>query len=223
MNSYFEQTFKQTVPLRAQIIRIFQAVEVMIVLLGIVGTAFILNKHSSESTWYEVGSKMGIASLFMFILTILPGMLRRFDQQKYLRQLLMLFRRHLGIMTYLLAASHSMLTSVAFRFSSADPSAVPIAQFELFGMIASNLMLLLFFTSNDRSVKWLGAWWKRLHKLVYVIGWLIATHIILQDVALKKLGLLSVIIVCVMVAEMVSFGVEARRKMIAKRAAELEG
>ena len=52
------------------------------------------------------------------------------------------------------------------------------------GFLALLLTLFLLVTSNDWAVKKMGKWWKRLHRLVYVIFVLVVVHVI----ALKIIG-----------------------------------
>jgi DMSO/TMAO reductase YedYZ heme-binding membrane subunit len=44
---------------------------------------------------------------------------------------------------------------------------IPFFLFEIFGILALFVSFLLFATSNDISMKKLGVWWYRLHRLVY--------------------------------------------------------
>ncbi|MEL6380801.1 MAG: ferric reductase-like transmembrane domain-containing protein, partial [Pseudomonadota bacterium] len=46
------------------------------------------------------------------------------------------------------------------------------------GMAAFALMIPLAFTSNNRSVRWLGPVWRRLHLLTYPVAILAAVHFI---------------------------------------------
>ena len=109
--------------------------------------------------------------------------------------LLLIFRRQFGITMFLFAALHGLTVSVMpkivnnalFRFSV----------FELYGLSALILLLLLFLTSNDFSQNRLGKSWYLLHRLVYLIMWLILIH-----VALQRLSYWSVLASILVVAEM---------------------
>jgi DMSO/TMAO reductase YedYZ heme-binding membrane subunit len=41
----------------------------------------------------------------------------------------------------------------------------------------------MFLTSNNLSVKRLGKWWKRLHRVVYIVVWLLVLHTGLQRIS----------------------------------------
>jgi len=105
----------------------------------------------------------------------------------------MLFRRHLGIMTFVFAMIHWCLEGV---FPTVFAKQEPLqATFIVFGFIAFILMAILFFTSNDWSVRMLGKWWGRLHSLVYIIAWLIFCHLILLGMSFQMviIGLLAIL------------------------------
>ena len=48
------------------------------------------------------------------------------------------------------------------------------------GFIAFVMLLLLFITSNDLSIRLLGDWWTRIHWLSYLIMWVVLIHVMLQ-------------------------------------------
>jgi sulfoxide reductase heme-binding subunit YedZ len=88
-------------------------------------------------------------------------------------------RRDFGVATFAYAAGH--LGAYLVR-KAADPILIWNEGIEpglLTGWIALVMLLLLALTSNDASVRWLKAGWKRLHLLVYPAALLTAAHWIL--------------------------------------------
>ncbi len=139
------------------------------------------------SAFFQYQSLSGIfgeAAVVFFILSLLPGITRRFGIRHPLIQILMLFRRQTGLTMFFLAAFHGLV----YRFFSVivegwSPTTV-IALYETFGTIT--LFILLFpmaITSNDWSVQHLGAGWKKLHMLGYLAAWTIFFHLALIEVS----------------------------------------
>jgi sulfoxide reductase heme-binding subunit YedZ len=88
-------------------------------------------------------------------------------------------RRDLGVATFGYAAGH--LGAYLAR-KSPDPGLIWAEGAEpglLTGWIAFVVLLALALTSNDASVRWLKAGWKRLHLLVHAAAILTAAHWIL--------------------------------------------
>ena len=124
----------------------------------------------------------GKISLVVFCLVMIPGIARRFGIRHKLIFPLMIYRRYLGIAMFLLAVFHTTVVRFAsfmeegWRFKN-------LLWFEISGLAAVFFLFFLFLTSNDFSVKHLGFWWHRLHKLIYIIMWLILFHIGLQRIS----------------------------------------
>lgn len=102
-------------------------------------------------------------------------------------------RRHLGVMTFLVALAHGVLSIGYFHgFGTLNPlvsllttttrgSGVP---FELLGLAALGVLLLLAATSHDFWLRNLGsAWWKALHMLVYAAYALLVAHVVFGALA----------------------------------------
>jgi methionine sulfoxide reductase heme-binding subunit len=87
-------------------------------------------------------------------------------------------RRDFGVATFGYAAGHLG----AYLIRKTDPALIWSEGVEpglLTGWIALVMLLALALTSNDASVRWLRAGWKRLHLLVYAAAILTAAHWIL--------------------------------------------
>lgn len=179
MIQLLQQLNRQIIPHRKAIISLFVVAEWVIFILTAVGFYSVFTgTNNTAIVWYDVGVKAGELGLYVFFVTITAGILRRFGILQPIQQLLMLFRRHLGIVTYLLGLMHWVLVRIAF---AAKQGVIPtLAPFELASFFAIQIMFALFVTSNDWSVKHLGVWWKRLHKLIYLVAWLLFFHVALQ-------------------------------------------
>ncbi|MCA9382233.1 ferric reductase-like transmembrane domain-containing protein, partial [Candidatus Dojkabacteria bacterium] len=121
----------------------------------------------------------GILSLFMLLVALTPGTLRRFHVNGKFANLLMIYRRNFGIFTYLFVVTHE-LTYLSGSLNLGPDLFLKAPTFVKFGMVASFLLLPLFLTSNDYAVRVLKQWWKRLHKLVYLVIVLVYLHLLFQ-------------------------------------------
>jgi nitrite reductase/ring-hydroxylating ferredoxin subunit/DMSO/TMAO reductase YedYZ heme-binding membrane subunit len=127
---------------------------------------------------------LGICAFLMLTAILLIGPLarlsRRFNPWLY-------NRRHLGVMTFFVAAAHAVLTLVWYHgsgplnplvslFVSNDgPPGIP---FEMFGLGALAILLVMAATSHDYWLNNLSApVWKALHMLVYAAYALLLAHI----------------------------------------------
>jgi sulfoxide reductase heme-binding subunit YedZ len=87
-------------------------------------------------------------------------------------------RRDVGVASFGYAAGHLG----AYLLRKADAALIWKEGIEpglLVGWIAFAILLALALTSNDASVRWLRAGWKRLHLLVYPAAALVAAHWVL--------------------------------------------
>lgn len=154
---------------------------------------------SGVAGWIDAGVWAGRAAVSVLAVVLLPGILGRFGIQIKVTRVITFYRRQLGITTFLLSFTHGMLVRVIGRLAAGEFPFATRPLFELFGTLALSLLFFLFITSNDMSVKSLGHWWKRLHRLVYVIVWFILFHTILQRVSVW-----SITIGAVSILELVS-------------------
>jgi methionine sulfoxide reductase heme-binding subunit len=122
---------------------------------------------------------LGIWALRFLILVLCVSPLRRFAGINLLR-----YRRSLGVVTFIYAALHLTVwvtLDLAFRWGEIGEALVK-RPFIIVGMIAFLVMLPLAVTSNNMSVRRLGAvLWQRLHKLTYAAAALGALHFILLN------------------------------------------
>ena len=149
-----------------------------VLLLGSYATA-VHNPYAIA--FYDFARDCGEYAIVLFILVSIPGIARRFQFQHKLIMLVMMFRRQLGILTYMFVLIHSMILRIVPWLMKEYP-VLPMEIFILCGICANALLFLLFITSNDWSVKKLGDWWGKIHDLMYVIVWCIFAHVALQSI-----------------------------------------
>lgn len=152
-------------------------------------TLFVSIVAADPLLMYELGKEGGHWSLRIFWIVITPGILKRFKVSGLLQDVqivLMRSRRRLGILMFSLAVMHSTFKRAYFMFQSGEiPALSSISRFELAGLTAFTLLIPLFLTSNNFSVKLLKKNWKRLHALIYPALVFIALHMLWQGLVLE--------------------------------------
>lgn len=130
---------------------------------------------------------LGVTAIVLLHLILCIGPLARLDR----RWLPILYnRRHLGVMMATLALGHAIFALIQFHAlgdvnpfvslltGSADLRHVSAFPFEIAGMLALILLLLMATTSHDFWLSMLGpASWKALHMLVYLAYALLLVHV----------------------------------------------
>lgn len=117
----------------------------------------------------------GITALILLVagLTITP--LRRFAGLNLLK-----YRRAIGLTAFLFVVCHLMVWAVLDQGSWSRIWADLIKRpYITVGMAAVVLAMPLALTSNNASVRRLGAGWRRLHKLTYPVVLLSAVHFVM--------------------------------------------
>ncbi len=125
--------------------------------------------------------KAGEYATLFFVLVSIPGIARRFRFSHKLIMIISMYRRQLGVLTYLLILMHALI----LRIIPWVTTQIPLT-FELFvaaGSLANMALFALFITSNDWSVKTLREWWGKIHTLIYVAVWFIFLHLAIQGVS----------------------------------------
>jgi DMSO/TMAO reductase YedYZ heme-binding membrane subunit len=154
----------------------------------------------------EYGKNMGTLSLILFIITLIPSMIRRFGLAKEFSLLIKFtlpVRRQFGILMFITAFTHYLSMKVIPTLQFKLPPSLPI--YQAFGLAALILSLALFITSNNWSTRKLKSNWKKLHRLTYIIGWLIFGHVLLISLNSEEaLSIQAIAIGVVMILEMAS-------------------
>lgn len=162
---------------KSTIIRLFW----LAVVLVLTSFVFLAATPSTQIYWDSIGRLAGKKAALFFLAALTPGILKRFAVRGLLQDaqiILMAFRRQLGIAMYLSALVHSSLIyNLAFFLNGLVPKPENLQQ--LLGTLGLTLTLPLFLTSNNFSQKHLKRFWDILHKLVYLILWLIFGHLLL--------------------------------------------
>lgn len=137
---------------------------------------------------YQLGLYSGRVSLILYLLTLLPGICRRFRLKHLLVSLLTLYRRQVGIVMYIFVILHALLF---VQFSLKIPA------FRIFGILAFLILAPLFITSNTYSVKKLKQTWKKVHQLTYPALGLIFLHTALIRWSIFSVATLTTLILLV--------------------------
>jgi DMSO/TMAO reductase YedYZ heme-binding membrane subunit len=218
--SWLQQIQRFLAPRQKTVIRWFLVVEIGMVLFGaLVSYVVIIDPIRFAPLMSQAGGKLGQIAVLLFCLTLLPGIFNRLQWNTPLTapviSLLTLFRRHVGILTFLTAAVHQLFNSIIpnfIYFGSILPT-LPIPTFQLFGSLSWLILLPVWLTSNDTSQRLLGKKWKTLQRLTYIAIWFIFIHVSLQGKSL------AIIIAITAILEVASWVVAKRRKSIEMRKA----
>ena len=169
-----------------QIIPLFKYLYFAIIIYLIFGTNSYISKGAVDQFFYTIGVFFGRTALTLLGIVVLPGILGRFDVQIKVTRIITLFRRQLGILVFVLAFSHYQLVRGISIYTGQIPL-FPRPIFEIMGTSALFLLFFMFLTSNNFSQKKLGKNWKRLHRVVYLILWLLVLHTGLQRISIWSL------------------------------------
>lgn len=117
--------------------------------------------------------------------------------RRYLGINLLKFRRAIGLITFYYVALHLLVWLVLdVQILGQIWADILKRPYITIGMGAFALMIPLALTSNNRAVRYLGARWRKLHKLTYVIALMGALHFIMlsRGLQLEPLMYLAVIL-----------------------------
>lgn len=146
--------------------------------------AAFTRSDSYFSIYYDWGLTFGRSAIVFLGVAVLPGILGRFGINWQVTRIITFFRRQVGITVFLLAFSHYSVIRNLPVLSGQVPFVFPYSLFEMFGFTAFCILFLMYITSNNWSMAKLGPWWKRLHRFVYVVLWLLVLHTALQRISL---------------------------------------
>ncbi|MFS8159386.1 MAG: ferric reductase-like transmembrane domain-containing protein [Candidatus Roizmanbacteria bacterium] len=134
--------------------------------------------------WGYFAPKMGIVAIVLLWIVVLPGIFKRFRVKGLLQKvqiILMKSRRRIGVSMFLCALIHYSWMKLFIYIDYGLPKLSDIPVFELFGLTALLLLLPLFITSNNYSVRLLKSNWDRVHLLIYGAMWFAAFHTSFND------------------------------------------
>ncbi len=179
-DSLITSFFRQAIHHKPEIMKGFKVLYVLIVFLLMLA-AYMTSQNLSRSLVYEVGTLSGTIAGYLFCLSIAPGILRRFGMRGMFVSFLMSIRREVGISMFAFSFLHYAAIRLFPIVFGGEPLIVPPPLFELLGVASLYSLAPIFITSNNWSVKTMGAWWRRLHAMVYFIVWLLFAHVALQE------------------------------------------
>lgn len=170
--------FQQILARKSHIINLFMLFNCLLGIFILIGSILVYTQSAYAELLYEIGEQAGKAAVIAYSLTLIPGIVRRFGAKLQIATIITLFRRYIGIATYLFALMHANFV-VFINLLRSNNISLHLPLYQIMGVVALELLLLLFLTSNNFSVKKLGVWWKKIHSLTYVIGWFILIHLAL--------------------------------------------
>jgi len=159
---------------------------IIYLLLLVLFISFFFIQNNFE-IYGALAGKLAIITLWIIAI---PGILKRFKVKNILKNIqivLMLNRRQLGILMFVLVLIHALWSRGFGYILKGPPTSIPT--FQLFGTFAYLLSIPLVLTSNDFAVKKLKKWWQRLHYASYLIMFLLIFHTSTQGSDLKIFGL----------------------------------
>ncbi len=183
---------------RNPLVRVLVIFNCLLAVLWYLAFQAIVMGVGSPTWFYANAAAIGHTALVTYVLTTIPGIARRFGKFYKPVSVIMIFRRYIGIATFMLVLIHASIERF-FWVLKGQMGLIPAETFQLAGFFGLIILLCLFLTSNDWSVKRLGAWWERIHALTYVAVWLIFVH-----VALQRLSIWSVLVCVTAVAQVAS-------------------
>lgn len=151
--------------------------------------------------------KLGELALQLLIVGLCVSPLRRLTGVNLIK-----FRRSFGVLAFTYVTLHLMVWAVLDVQSISRVFADIIKRpYIMIGMAAFVLMIPLAVTSNNRSIRALGAMWRKLHLLTYPIAILAAVHFIW----LSKGFQLEPMVYLAVILGLLSFRVRGLRKKFA--------
>ena len=193
---------------RNPIVKVFIAINCALAVLWLAAYRAVVLEQSDPRWFYINATLFGKIAIILYILTTIPGIFRRFGKFYKPVSVLMIFRRYIGIMTFMFVLLHLSIVRL-FWIVKGQMSLIPGEIFIWFGFFAFTILFFLFITSNDWSVRSLGKWWQWIHNLTYGVGALVFIH-----VALQNINFWTMLILLDTLALIVSFLVSRRRSTI---------
>lgn len=163
--------------------RIFLFIYILILIFLGFAIYVISTGSTLEALIYQTGVWAGRTAISILAFVVLPGILGRFRIEIPITRIITAYRRQFGILVFLLAFSHASIVRMIPKLLGILPI-FPLILFETFGLLALSILSFMFLTSNNFSVKKLGKNWKRLHRFIYVVLWLLALHTGLQRISI---------------------------------------
>lgn len=200
-----DELFRVVVANKARIIRGFVVFYGFLLVFLFVGGRSIYFRDEFFLFFYSLGVWSGRIAITLYCITLIPGIAKRFGLQHKLFSLIRIFRRYIGISTFLFAFTHASFVRLILFLPQTLFLRGPL--FQTFGLLTLFFLFLMFLTSNDVSVNKLGIWWYRLHWVTHIIMITVFLHTLLQRVSVW-----SVLIGIIVILQLASFVVAFSRK-----------
>jgi DMSO/TMAO reductase YedYZ heme-binding membrane subunit len=130
-----------------------------------------------------VAGKFGTIALILFLGTLIPGILQRFKIFPLVGASIVLFRRQMGILMFLIGILHSSYISTIPAVMTGNVGLEYLPKNGLMGIITLLFLLPVWLTSNDFSQRKFGKYWKTLQRLTYFALIAIFLHVALVELS----------------------------------------
>ena len=120
---------------------------------------------------------LGTGSMLLLMLTLLITPLSTLTRQRWFIPL----RRWYGVMMAITAFTDFTMAAITTNFAGGVFGRLAGHSFLLVGFINVMVIIPLFLTGNNLSQRWLGRYWKRLHRLTYAVWGLLWLHLALLE------------------------------------------
>ena len=144
-----------------------------------------------------IEKSLGVTAIYILILTLCITPFSVLTGINFIR-----FRRAFGLMSFfyiLLHFSTWLLLDMQLRWVEIAES-LTRKPFIVFGMMGFLLLIPLAATSNNYSMKRLGKYWQKLHKLIYVAIILGGIHYLMMEKTLQNDAIITFIIIIALIS-----------------------
>ena len=144
-----------------------------------------------------IEKSLGVTAIYILILTLCITPFSVLTGINFIR-----FRRAFGLMSFfyiILHLSTWLLLDMQLRWVEILES-LTRKPFIVFGMMGFLLLIPLAATSNNYSMKRLGKYWPKLHKLIYVAIILGGIHYLMMEKTLQNDAIITFIIIIVLIS-----------------------
>jgi DMSO/TMAO reductase YedYZ heme-binding membrane subunit len=118
---------------------------------------------------------LGSGSEILLLCTLLVTPLVTVTRQRWFVPL----RRWYGILMAFTAFTDATVAAITTRFAGGVFGRLAGHTFLLVGFVNVMVLVPLFLTGNHTAQRWLGRYWKPLHRLIYVVWGLLVLHLVL--------------------------------------------
>ena len=145
----------------------------------------------------SIEKSLGVTAIYILILTLCITPFSVLTGINFIR-----FRRAFGLMSFFYIILHFstwLLLDMQLRWVEIAES-LTRKPFIVFGMMGFLLLIPLAATSNNYSMKRLGKYWQKLHKLIYVAIILGGVHYLMMEKTLQSDAIITFIIIIFLIS-----------------------